>query len=70
MNIKKMIGIVGLFGAGYGIGKIKGYVDITKVLLDMAEKEIPGSKRIFAEALSDYIINKMFEDEKNEKEES
>ena len=70
MNIKKMLGVIGLFGAGYGIGKIKGYVDITKVLLDMAEKEIPGSKRIFAEALSDYIINKMFEDEKNEKEES
>lgn len=65
MNIKKIIGAISLLGVGYGLGKIKGYIDISKLLLDIAEENLPGSKRAFAETVSDYIINKMFADEQN-----
>ena len=68
MNIKKVIGAIGLLATGYEIGKISGAIKLVKFELDCAEEAFPGAKRTLAEALSDAIIDAIFKDNKKKKE--
>ena len=71
MNIKKVLGVVGLLATGYGVGKLAGEIKMIKLGLDLAEDVMPGIKRTVAESVSDAIISTIFDrDPDKEKEES